>query len=115
MARVLIYDRVKYDFVIARRVTFDDVKVLINDLKTGESDSSVMGQLKVWGDEFRNIFPSDSIRKVEVHYNKYGEKSSNYNHMIIWVNRYHMRIKVTHNQLKQLEEMAKELCDNIVY
>lgn len=115
MARVLIYDRAKFDFVIARRVTFDDVKVLINDLKTGESHSSIMGQLSVWGDDHRNTFATGSIYKVEIHYDKYGEKSSNYNHMLIWVNRYHMRIKMTSNQLKQIEEQAKELCDNISY
>ena len=109
MARVLIYDRAKFDFVIARRVTFDDVKLLINDLKTGESHSSIMGQLSVWGDDWRNIFTRDSIEKVEIHYNKYGEKSSNYNHLIIWAKRYHMRIKMTSNQLEQIEVVAREL------
>jgi hypothetical protein len=115
MARVLIYDRVKYDFVIARRVTFDDVETLIDDLKTGESNSSIMSQLKIWGDDYRNIFTTDSIQKVEIHYDKYGEMSSKYNHMIIWANRCHMRIQLTHNQLQQAEKRMRELPYPIKY
>lgn len=109
MAKTFIYDRQRYDFIYARNGTFYDIKTLFNDLLTGESNSVIMYQLSVWGDDYRNIFTKDSIEKVEIHYDKYGEKSSNYNHLIIWAKRYHMRIKMTSNQLEQIEGMAKDL------